>query len=191
MREDTCRDILIENEARLKKLRAEYDPVSGEGLGALLGEERAPLKIRDFPIRKQWVPAEMMNVELVKGIAEAGSIKRYIRSRKWETATPSAEDIEKQLRRIRHKYDFCFWAFFCITIDAKLGGRVRFRLNYPQLVTLSRCEAMRKAGSPIDIIILKARQWGGSTFCIFYQTWIAFKWDPYHSFVVAADGRGV
>lgn len=183
---DTCNEILAENTARLERLRAEYDPVTGKGLDALLGEERVALKIRDFPIREQWVPADMMNVELVRGIAEVGSIKKYIRSRKWETETPSPGDIEKQLRRIRHKYDFCFWGFFCINIESKLGGTVRFRLNYPQLVALAKCEALRKAGVPIDIIILKARQWGGSTFCIFYQTWIAFKWDPYHSFVVAA-----
>ncbi len=95
-----------------------------------------------------------------------------------------------ELRRVRHKYDFLFWAYFCIQIKFKTGGRDRFKLNYPQLLVLIECEKKRRKGVPIDIIICKARQWGGSTFCIFYQTWLAFEWDEYHSFVIAAQVQG-
>lgn len=183
---DECELILKENEQRLSRLSAAYDPISGEGLKELLHEERVPLDIPDFAIAHQMVPKEMMRNTLVKGIVNSGSIKEYIASHKWKDKAPEHLDIERKLRHIRHRHDFCFWAYFCIRITAKEGGRIRFKLNYPQLQVLSECERLRKEGGPIDIAILKARQWGGSTFSIFYQTWLAFEWDEYHSFVVAA-----
>lgn len=177
------KDILKENALRAKRLRADYDPLLGTGL-EMLGE-RVHLKIPDFAIPDQLVPPEMMEDKFIRDIVKAGSIKGYIASYEGK-CIPSPLDVERELRRVRHKYDFVFWAFCCIKITSKLGGRIRFKLNYAQLILLKECETARKAGTPIDIILLKARQWGGSTFCIFYQTWIAFKWDKYHSFVIAA-----
>lgn len=178
--------IIAENELRREKLAANYDPITGKGLDKYLEEKRVLLEIPDFAIPEQWVPESMMRNPMIKGIVKAGSIQKYIDTRKWKSRTPEFLDIERQIRRIRHKHDFCFWAYFCIRIVAKLGGRIRFKLNLPQLLVLAELEKMRLAGVPIDIIILKARQWGGSTLCIFYQAWIAFKWDEYHSFAVAA-----
>ena len=187
MQEDIYNGLIEENERRWTLLRADYDPVTGEGLAELLGEERVRLRIPDFAIPVQWVPPEMMTNRLVKGVVRAGGIAKYIASRTWRYGAPEPLDIERRLRRIRHRYDFCHWAYFTIHIQDKTsGGIIRFKLNYPQLVALRRCEEMRKEGIPIDIIILKARQWGGSTFCIFYQTWIAFHHDEFHSFIVAA-----
>lgn len=182
----TVQDILAENERRLQNLKADYDPVTGEGLDKFLDEPRVQLAIPDFAIPLQWVPASMMRNKLIKEIVKAGSIKSYIQTKKWKYGAPTEMEVERRIRRIRHRHDFCFWAFFCIKITAKTGGRVRFKLNLPQLMTLAVCERLRLQGVPIDIIILKARQWGGSTFCIFYQSWLALKWDGFHSFVVAA-----
>lgn len=182
--------ILEENERRLKILRAEYDPVTGEGLEEHLGEKRVKLSIKDFAIPVQWVPAEMMNNKLIKAVARAGSIEKYIKTKKWKGEAPSFSEIERRIRRIRHKHDFCFWAFWCIWINSKTAGKIRFKLNRPQLRVLALCEKLRKEGVPIDIIILKARQWGGSTFCIFYQAWVALKWDEFHNFTVAAQVAG-
>ena len=187
MQDAIYREILTEDDARRERLRADYDPVTGEGLAELLGEKRVKLEIADFAIPVQWVPAEMMRNPMVKAIAKAGSIEKYIEKKKWKYGAPEVIDIERRLRRIRHRHDFCHWAYFCIRIqDKNSGGIIRFKLNYPQLIVLRQCEAMRAEGLPIDIIILKARQWGGSTFCIFYQTWIAFHHDEFHSFIVAA-----
>ena len=179
--------IIAENERRWERLRADYDPVTGKGLDVLLGEKRVKLEISDFAIPEQWVPEEMMQNQLVKDIAKAGSIQKYIDRKRWKYGSPDRMDIERRLRRIRHRYDFCCWAYFCIRIKAKRGGRrIRFKLNYPQLIVLAECERMRRDGHSIDIIILKARQWGGSTFCFFYQVWLLFKWDEFHSFAIAA-----
>ena len=184
---DIYKQILQENEKRWKRLRAEYDPVTGEGIEELTGNKRVKLEIPDFAIPVQYVPERMMENELVKGIVEAGGIKKYIKSRTWETKAPTPFDIERELRRIRHKYDFAHWAFFCIRIKHKTAKRrIRFKLNLPQLIVLGICERMMEQGVPISLIILKARQWGGSTFCFFFQFWLQTKWNEFHSFAIAA-----
>ena len=158
---DIIDQILAENVVRLKRLGADYNPVTGEGLAELLGEKRVKLSIPDFAIPLQWVPEPMMQVPLVKGIVRAGGICKYIDRHRWRYSKPEPLDIERRLRRIRHTYDFAHWAFFCIRIQDKTsGGFIRYRLNYPQLLTLKQCEQMRREGIPIDVILLKARQWG-------------------------------
>ena len=174
--------ILKENEERWKTLKADYNPVTGEGLPG----DRVKLEIPDFAIPVQYVPRRMLRNKFVHEIIKAGSIEKFLEKHPNDRKINTPHKVELELRRIRHKYDFPFWAYFCIKIKAKEGGRVRFKLNYPQLIVLQECEKLREAGLPIDIIITKARQWGGSTFCIFYQAWLLFKWDHFHSFSVAA-----
>lgn len=60
--------------------------------------------------------------------------------------------------------DFQTWCETCCTIKDKLTGRdIPFKLNAPQRRVLAILEADRLAGRPIRLIMLKARQWGGST----------------------------
>ena len=181
------KEIKEENNRRAKLLRAEFDPVTGKDAPG----ERVLLHIPDFALKDQWVPKEMMENTLVKNILKYGSIKKFIKEHPFEDSSPTYHEVELMLRRLRHKYDFTHWAYMCIRIKAKKGGRVRFKLNYAQIKVLLKCEVLRKAGKPIDIIICKARQWGGSTFAIFYQMWLALKWKESHSFVVAAQNKTV
>lgn len=173
--------IRLENARRWDRLRADYDPVTGEGL-----EGRVKLEIPDFAIPVQWVPPAMLRNSFIQEILRCGSIQALLAKHPGDERFQNEHDVELDIRRLRHKYDFPFWAYFCIRIKAKTGGRVRFKLNYPQLIVLSKCEELRQKKVSIDIIICKARQWGGSTFCIFYQAWLLFKWDRFHSFSVAA-----
>ena len=66
MQDDICRSIIEENERRLERLRAEYDPVTGEGVAELTGLKRVKLKISDFAIPVQWVPPEMLENKMIK-----------------------------------------------------------------------------------------------------------------------------
>ena len=184
---DIFKSIITENEIRAKRLRADFDPITGKDAPG----NRVLLRIPDFALKEQWVPVEMMQNSLVKNIVKYGSIKAFLKQHPFEDTPPSYHEVEIMLRRIRHKHDFTHWAFMCIRIKAKKGGRVRFKLNYAQIKVLEKCEELRKAGAPIDIIICKARQWGGSTFSIFYQMWLALKWKESHSFVVAAQNKTV
>lgn len=187
MQEEIIEKILAENDARWVKLRAEYDPVTGEGLEELTGMKRVTLSIPDFAIPVQKVPPEMMKNKMIREIVKAGSIKDYIATKKWKYGPPTFLEVERRIRRVRHKHDFPFWAYFCIKIKHKtLRKRVRYVLNLPQLVVLAKCEEMRKKGLPINLIILKARQWGGSTFCFFYQFFLQTQWNEFHSFAIAA-----
>ena len=69
--------------------------------------------------------------------------------------------------------DFEYWAARCVKIKDKLSGKlVPFRLNRPQRRVLSMLEEQRRGGRPIRMIMLKARQWGGSTLMQMYMAWI-------------------
>jgi len=185
--EDIYSGIVAENEKRWQRLRAEYDPVTGAGVAELTGSPRVLLSIPDYAVPEQWVPPQMMDNVLVKEVARAGSIDRYIAKKKWKYGAPDHAEIERRLRRVRQRYDFVHWAFFCIRIKHKTARkRVRFTLNLPQLSVLGICERMLAEGQPISLIILKARQWGGSTFCFFFQVWLQFKHNEFHSFAIAA-----
>lgn len=74
--------------------------------------------------------------------------------------------------RVRVRHDFEYWAATCATIKDKLTGQdIRFRLNAPQRRLLAVMEGQRQAGNPIRVILLKARQWGGSTLVQMYMAW--------------------
>lgn len=65
------------------------------------------------------------------------------------------------------------WAERCVTITDKITGLpVPFRLNAPQRRLLGIMEEQRRNGQPVRIILLKARQWGGSTLVQIYMAWI-------------------
>lgn len=184
-------EILAENDKRMKALRAEFDPITGEDAPG----ERFLLAIPDFPIPVQHAPVEMKNIPLVQAIVQAGSIRKYLKA----TAdfegcedVPEIDDIVRALFCLRFAHDFSFWAYYEIRIeDKETGEMVPFKLNNPQIIVLNICERLRKSGEPIDIIICKARQWGGSTFCIFYQMWIGLYCAVKHSFAVCAQTKPV
>lgn len=75
--------------------------------------------------------------------------------------------------RLRFRYDFPFWAATCVVITDKMTARdLPFRLNRPQRRLVSLLERERRAGRPLRLIMLKARQWGGSTLVQVYFAWI-------------------
>lgn len=182
-------EIILENQKRYKALLADYNPITGEGAPG----ERVVLELSDFEMRKQWIPEEMLEVDLISQLMRYGSIAEFISGYGWQDGQrPTADAVGREIIKIREKYDFCFWAYFEILIDDKTGrGLIPFKLNYAQIYTLGKCEERRRAGQPINIIICKARQWGGSTFCLFYQIWVGMKWSPSHKFSVCAQVNGV
>lgn len=69
--------------------------------------------------------------------------------------------------------DFEGWCRDCVIIEDKLtGAHVPFVLNGPQRRVAGILEKQRRAGQPIRLILLKARQWGGSTLIQMYMAWI-------------------
>lgn len=75
--------------------------------------------------------------------------------------------------RLRIRYDFEYWCCRCVKITDKMTGRlIPFVLNRPQRKLLAEMERQRMAGQPVRIILLKARQWGGSTLVQVYIAWM-------------------
>lgn len=74
---------------------------------------------------------------------------------------------------LRIAHDFEYWCARCVTVKDKSSGRlVPLILNRGQRKLLAAMERQRAAGAPIRIILLKARQWGGSTLTQMYMAWI-------------------
>lgn len=162
--------LLTENARRLTSINATFNPYTGEGAVG----KRKRVYIEDFPIPEQWLPVEMLDIPLIKQIIKAGSIYDFITN----TLGVTYSDSERQkvidaFVRVRYKEDFCFWAASTVYIKNKGGGDdVLFVLTRPQRRFVNRLEKRRRANKPIRLILLKARQWGGSTTSQLYMAWL-------------------
>lgn len=198
-------EILDDNARRNAEVYAKFDPISGKGS---IGERKRVI-ISDFPIKVQYLPVEMLQVPLVKKLIKYGSVDALLNAI-WEEEHPDydkvdandlyggyeyAEDRLKvihQFVRLRCRYDFAFWAAFYVYIKNKGGGEdVLFRLTRPQRRFVARLERLRKAGKPIRIVLLKARQWGGSTTSQIYMAWLQLVLKVgLNSLIIAHQGAG-
>ncbi len=106
---------------------------------------------------------------------------------RFETRMPGRPDIRVSLpvamrgltltpenyEELRILHDFPYWAAKYVYIKRKGGGDdIPFVLNNPQRKFVEALEQDRLAGRPIRIILLKARQWGGSTCSQLYMGWL-------------------
>ena len=83
----------------------------------------------------------------------------------------SLSSTEQDKARIQE--DFEFWCARCVTIKDKQNSKnVPLVLNRPQRRLLGVMEEQRVAGRPVRVILLKARQWGGSTLVQMYLAWM-------------------
>lgn len=188
-REEAIQAIIKENERRNAEIYAKFDPVSGEGSVG----ERKRVVIDDFPISVQWLPVEMLRVPLVRQIVECGSVRAFLADNlNVEYTEEDRLKVIEQFVRIRCRYDFAFWAAVFVYIKRKGGGEdVLFRLSRPQRRFVERLERLRKAGKPIRIVLLKARQWGGSTVSQLYMAWLQLVHKVgLNSLIIAHQGAG-
>lgn len=144
----TLDEILAENKRRNDALKSAYDPIMG--IGCCNSRVPYPFQDDEGATQEFMIPETMM--------AELAS--KPVKSRH-----------EWQLLRFRH--DFEYWCTTCVTILDKISGKfVKFNLNRPQRRVLQILERQRLANQPLRLIMLKARQWGGSTLVQIYMIWI-------------------
>lgn len=189
MDEDIIIKIVQENERRRAIVFAPFNPITGEGS---IGQ-RVAFTVSDYPIVTQYLPIEMMDEPFVKKLSKAGSVDAFIRDALMLPVTEEARDkVVEEFIRIRQKHDYPFWAAMFAYIKRKGGGTdVLFRLNRPQRKLIKRLEKMRKAGKPIRLILLKARQWGGSTSIQIYMAWLQLVHEVgLNSLIIAHQGTG-
>lgn len=143
-------------------------------------------------LRNQFLTDEVYNNPLYQAVMQAGSIHSYVDTFNEEHKdNPEIEPLTYELvyeylilTRLRRDPSF---AFFCLfQIAYKRGGVGPFELNYPQRYLLAELEKIRISGQPIRVILLKARQWGGSTLVQLYMAWIQlFVCEQWNSIIIA------
>ncbi len=140
----SAEQLLQENRRRNQALVTRYDPLAGIGACG----ERTPVDVDG--VGRVFVPTEMLANE--------------------------PRDIVHDMHLFnvtRLRYDFEFWCATCATVRHKVSGRnVKLHLNAPQRRVLAELERQRRSGDGIRLILLKARQWGGSTLILMYMAWI-------------------
>ena len=179
----TVEELIRQND--IKRQHPEYDPYTGEGAPL----ERKWLEIEDFYLPRQYVPIQMLENSIIKIIQRKGSIKAFLESIGEEYTKESRKSVVKMLIEIRNEHDFFYWAASFGTIKNKMGGgNIPFILNRAQRRLIEKYERMRLEGKPIRLILLKARQWGGSTATQIYMAWIQLVHKQgWYSAIVAQD----
>lgn len=164
-------EILSIDRQRDSEMFAPFNPITGEGSVG----KRVRVEIPDFPMPVQWLPASMADNPLVRALVDNKGIDGLVRNVLGEHPSPEArEAVLDRYVRLRSRHDFPFWAATFVYIKNKEVGEpdCLFRLTYPQRRFVDMLERMRLAGQPIRIILLKARQWGGSTTSQIYMAWL-------------------
>ena len=182
-------EILKENDKRNADVYQKFDPISGIGS---IGE-RVEVRIDGFPLETQCIPVEMLSIPLVKLLIKCGSIIKFLTEElEVEYSEEDRLKVIEQFVRLRCRYDFAFWAALYVYIKNKGGGDdVLFRLTRPQRKFVERLEKLRKANKPIRIVLLKARQWGGSTTSQLYMAWLQLIHKVgLNSLIIAHQGAG-
>lgn len=139
------RAILAQNEIRVKRLFASYNPLTGEG---------SPIeRVRLYFTSDSYVliPVYMAITPTVAAIIAAGGVERYAVA---EGIDPGA--MCRAVHRLRAVYDFEFWCISCVKIFDKTSGRlVPFKLRWAQLklVRILLCDLF--AGKPVRIVLSK------------------------------------
>lgn len=183
----TTREYIAENEKRLAIINKPYDPIVGTEFCDTI--KRTLLYIPDAPIPKQYIPVEMEDEPIVIALRHNKTLKDTAKALFGGKITEKKIiDTWIMFAKKRSKHDFEFFCATDINIVHKTKATiVPFILNRAQRYYLEELEKLRKALKPIDIILLKARQWGGSTETQFYMFWIQLYWRKNWNSVICAD----
>ena len=164
-------EIIKENKVRLSRITGEgYEPLTGVG---------SPIERFSFNITPEItvrLPEPMKKLSLIQAALKFDSLRCFydyaFREVKKHVRKKHVQRELDNFHKTRIPYDFEFWAATCAWIKDRAGKPTRFILNHPQLILLDVLEHMRLRGVPIRVVLLKARQWGGSTLVQIYEQYI-------------------
>lgn len=155
-------NIIAENNARLARINTPYDPFAGtEGV------------IPRTPIQCDGVGEILCPTDLLDDYPEFSQ-------------GVSIDNLQR-FTYLRFCYDFEYFCAYCVRVQDKESADIMpFILRFAQRKLLKVFEDQRRAGKPIRVILLKARQWGGSTCTQIYMAWIQlFHRQNWHSVICA------
>lgn len=160
--------LMIEENTKRRRA-AVFNAITGEGSTG----ERFEFVVRDMSPGRLWLPVSMRACPMVREMETHGSIEAMLSANGLACDDARHEAVVRAFVRERIRHDFPFWAAAFVMIKNKGGGDdVHFRLNRPQRRLVEALEGMRLGGRPIRLILLKARQWGGSTAVQMYMAWL-------------------
>lgn len=169
----TTEEYIEENKRRWDKINAPYNPLSGEGSDCC---KRLPIEISDAEFSTMYLPYKMFDEPFIVQLAKCGSFEKMAKQ-----INSTSDIVAFTFVNIRIKYDFEFWAYSFIKIKPKLteesmrsgyvGKDIPFKLNRGQRKLLREIYTDWLNGTPIRIVLLKARQWGGSTLVQIIMDW--------------------
>lgn len=155
--------IITENREHVKQLFSEYDPLTG--VGSPIERVRLTLTPQGNHI---FIPKYIATSSVFSEILKHNSVDDYISAKNLDRA--ETYDV---ITRLRIKYDFEYWSATCATIfDKNSGQEVKFKLRKAQRKLLKVLVETAFALKPIRVILVKARQWGGSTLIQLFCSWI-------------------
>lgn len=163
MSENEVRNIIEENKKHNAILFSEYDPLTG--VGSPIERVRLTLTRDGHHI---YIPKYIASASAFAKMLQYPSIEDYIQENNY-----SRDEVHDVITRLRIKYDFEYWAATCATIfDKNSGQEVKFKLRKAQRKLLKVLVETAFALKPIRVILVKARQWGGSTLIQLFCSWI-------------------
>lgn len=179
-------DVIEENKRRRSIYFGCYNPFTGEG--SLI--DRAELKFFDTSSKADIsikIPVSMLSIPMFSYLYSSGDMDDTIRQAGLRLNDGSRQLFMSSLIDARLDHDFEFYSVVALRIQDKESKLpIPFILNYPQRFLLLDLERMRLSGVPIRIVLLKARQWGGSTLVQMYMGWLQNrKFTGWHSIVMA------
>lgn len=180
--DNKVKEILAENKRRHQKLFPYYNPISGEG---------SPIeRVRLYIDENSFVnfPKYAVNLEFfIQEIVNHGGLRNFADALYSQNSEITFEKLFQTLTELRIKHDFEFWCATCVTIWDKINkNEILLKLRPAQKKLLKELETMRQNNLPIRVILLKARQWGGSTMVQMYMAWIQlFHKRNWHSVIIA------
>jgi hypothetical protein len=198
-RHPTLAAMVAENQQRIATYFRPYDPEKGDAEQQVTARQRVKLQDTEY-----WLPTAMVvrwpsladgnltdvaraplaEVEEVEEDNDADS-DTMASTAKSGCAIPSSP-MEK-MQRLRLRYDFEYWCYRCVKVQDKLSKRmIPLSLNHGQRKTAHQFEEQRLRHLPIRVIIVKARQWGGSTVTQMYMLWLQlYHYRRWHSAIVS------
>lgn len=163
---------------RMRKLFLQYNPITGKNAPG----KRVRVVFADFLHgQEMWVPVEMFRSKFFRALVKCGTISDYV-SRYMPDEDPemARKAVLHRLIRLRCRHDFYFFAGAYARIKNKEGGEdIPFYLRPAQVKLCMVFEKLRLEGKPIFVILLKCRQWGGSTLTDIYMAWIMLFWKTH------------
>ncbi len=180
------------NKEREKQLFVDYNPLTGEGAPG----KRRVLHLEDYNCYSKnqaadlHLPIEMFSIGVIYRLAQCESIEEFCWQEYGDYDMDIRQSVMEELFRLWGKYDFYFFAYAFARIKNKEGGEdIPFKLRPAQIKLTKKFEGLRKKKKPIRIILLKCRQWGGSTLTQIYMAWIQIMWmKSWNSIIVGHQG---